>query len=338
MTHSRYNHGMVVLLDGRAMAFGGLQTRGEIYNDATGTFDSTAGASLLFREGGTVTLLYDGRVLVTGGGQIFPATTRTAEIYDPATQTFALTDSLGDSIPAAARGRRYHTATRLGDGRVIVIGGEGVNVNVLYRLRTAESFSPISETFTVLASPTRTRARHTATLLNNGLILVAGGQTNFVDTGDQQAELYNPNTDTWAFTGGMVSPRNEGTATLLADGRVLLTGGSALRQDPAFRRRSAEIYDPSTGAFSATDSMQFRRQFHTATLLADGRVLIVGGLDENNQVVTAAELYDPATGTFAVAGNTVSFRDRHAAIRLPDGRVLITGGFNGANLAELYVP
>jgi hypothetical protein len=67
-------------------------------------------------------------------------------------------------------------------------------------------------------------------------------------------------------------------------------------------------------------------------------VLIVGGLDENNQVVTAAELYDPATGTFAVAGNTVSFRDRHAAIRLPDGRVLITGGFNGANLAELYVP
>jgi hypothetical protein len=218
------------------------------------------------------------------------------------------------------------------------VGGEGVANSVLYRLRSAESFSPISETFTVLASPARARSRHTASLLPNGHILIAGGQSNFVDTGDPQAELYDPTTNTWANTGVMVSPRNEGTATVLADGRVLLTGGSALRQDQTFRRRSAELYDPATGAFTATDSMAFRRQFHTATLLADGRVLIVGGLDQNNEPVLTAELYDPATGTFSTAGTVTTFRDRHAAVRLPDGRVLITGGSGGGNTAELYTP
>ena len=338
LTDARYSHGSVLLQSGRVLTVGGLSTRGELYDTATGTFTPTTGSITLFRDGLTATTLYDGRVLITGGGQIFPATTRTAELYDPATQVFTLTDSLGDSIPAQARGRRYHTATLLGDGRVIVVGGEGVANSVLYRLRSAESYSPISETFTVLASPARARGRHTASLLPNGRILIAGGQTNFVDTGDPQAEIYDPTTNTWANTGVMVSARNEGTATVLADGRVLLTGGSALRQDQSFRRRSAEIYDPATGAFTATDSMAFRRQFHTATLLVGSRVLIVGGLDQNNQPVMTAELYDPATGTFTTAGPVTTFRDRHAAVRLPDGRVLITGGINGGNTAELYTP
>lgn len=338
MVDARYNHASVLLQDGSVLVVGGLATRAERYDTATGAFVTTTGSVSRSREGLTATTLYDWRVLITGGGQVFPATTRTAELYDPATRTFALTDSLGDSIPVAARGRRYGTAILLPDGRVFVTGGEGVASSTLYRLRTAEAFDPISESFTVLASPARARSRHVAALLPGGRVLVAGGQTNFVDTGDNHAEIYDPVTNTWSPTGVMDWWRNGHTATVLADGRVLITGGSELRQDANRRLRKSEIYDPATGTFTATDSMTFKRQWHTATLLADGRVLITGGLDENNQPVTTAELYDPIAGTFSATGSTVTLRDRHAAIRLPDGRVLVTGGFNGGSAAELYIP
>ena len=338
MVEPRYGHAAVQVAGGRVLVVGGLATGAELYDMAAGAFDTTAGRVALFREGLTATALDDGGVLLTGGGQVFPATTRTAERYDPLTRIFARTDSLGDSIPVLARGRRYGTAVLLPDGRVFVTGGQGVASSTLYRLRTAEAFSPMSETFTVLTSPARARSRHTASLLADGRVLVTGGQTNFNDFGDPHAEIYTPATNTWAATGAMSSGRNGHTGTVLADGRILITGGSGLRQNAEGRTRSAEIYDPATGTFTVTDSMAFRRQFHTATLLADGRVLIVGGLDENNLPLTTAELYDPATGRFTTTGSSGTGRSSHAAIRLPDGRVLITGGLNAGSSAELYIP
>jgi len=159
-----------------------------------------------------------------------------------------------------------------------------------------------------------------------------------VDTGDSHCEIYNATADSWSAAGSMTMERVSHTATVLADGRVLLTGGSRLRQDQAFRVASAELYDPATGIFTATGSMAFRRQFHDAVMLADGRVLITGGLDQNSEPVLTAEIYDPDTGTFSPAGNMVAGRNRHSTVRLADGRVLITGGQSSGTAAEIYRP
>ena len=167
------------------------------------------------------------------------------------------------------------------------------------------------------------RAMQTATLLNNGRVLVAGG-------GVATAELYDPTTGRFTSTGSMSEARSGQTATLLLDGRVLIVGGAA--------DATAELYDPATGRFSATGSMAAARSSFTATLLKSGRVLIAGG----NKTSAVAELYDPATKGFTPTGSLRTNRSGHAATLLPDGYVLITGGADSSSRplasAELYNP
>jgi Galactose oxidase, central domain len=188
--------------------------------------------------------------------------------------------------------------------------------------------------FTPIGNMTAPRGGHTATLLVNGKVLIAGGRSDESAT----AELFDPVTRTFSATGEMITPRSRHTATLLDDGRVLIAGG--FFNNGNFPLTSAELYDPSTGTFSATGSMhEARAGWHTATLLYDGRVLVAG-------VGHIPELYDPATGTFTVTG---AYAGAYAAplvitaTLLPDGKVLITGcdcpsGPGDAPLTELYDP
>jgi hypothetical protein len=125
--------------------------------------------------------------------------------------------------------------------------------------------------------------------------------------------------------GPMTRARSGHTATLLADGRVLITGG--LSGWPGDDPRTAELYAPSSGTFSATARMLSDRHGHTATRLADGRILIVGGQDDSGNLLASAEIYDPDTGTFSATGSPAGRRSGHAAALLPDGRVAIIGGF-----------
>jgi hypothetical protein len=164
---------------------------------------------------------------------------------------------------------------------------------------------------------------YTATLLADGLVLVAGGS----DSGEPlaSAELYNPHTGTWSLTGTMVVPRAFHTATLLSDGRVLVAGGGRELGFSSFDLlASSEVYDPASGIWSASGGMTTGRWRHTATLLADGRVLVAGG--DEKPGAPSAELFDPATQTWSPTGSMTTGRRWFTATLLTDGTVLVAGG------------
>jgi hypothetical protein len=171
------------------------------------------------------------------------------------------------------------------------------------------------------------RQIHTVTQLADGRVLVAGGYID-VEVALASAEVYDPSADAFSATGSMVDARGLHTATRLADGRVLIAGGGPASWvgNTLPYLASAELYDPATGTFSPTGPMAMPREDHTATLLEDGRVLIVGGNDVGAHTTLTAELYDPSTGGFTATGSLGTARGFHTATRLPDGRVLIAGG------------
>ena len=186
----------------------------------------------------------------------------------------------------------------------------------------------VAGTFTRAGDMTTARSNHTATLLPDGKVLIAGGD------GLASAELFDPATGTFSRTGDMAVARRGHTATLLADGRVLIAGGGPAGEPVA----RAELYDYSTGTFTATGSMITPRGWHTAILLPNGKVMMVGGNGTAGYPTTAAaELYDPATGMFTASGSYVALGacDFCApATLLSDGKVLFAGQYP----AQLYDP
>jgi len=184
------------------------------------------------------------------------------------------------------------------------------------------------------------RAAHTATLLPDGTVLIAGGFGGRNDTYYASTELYDPAARALRPLPPMGARRAAHTATLLADGRVLLAGGF----DGEYLA-SAELFDPATGRFMPTGPMTTARSDHEAVRLADGRVLVVGGVGAGWSFLDSAELFDPATGTFTSTGAMVEARESHTLTLLLDGRALVTGGHRGRHAAitiydsaELYDP
>jgi hypothetical protein len=231
-------------------------------------------------------------------------------------------------------GRYYHTATLLKNGLVLIVGGYG-NGDSNGLLVGAELYDPATATFTTTGNLNSARSEHTATLLNNGMVLITGGIV--VINPSTSAELYDPTSGTFTPTGNMNFTRANHNATLLNNGKVLITGGSFSGPD------TAELYDPETGIFTITGNLITPRiSPSTATLLNNGMVLVAGGAGTGGYLASA-ELYDPVAGTFTATGNLVGAREQHSATLLNNGKVLIAGGFGpnatgGLASAELYDP
>ena len=307
------------------------------------TFSAMVNTSLNARVSWSVQEAAGGAITPSGGQYTAPSTTGLFHVVATSVQDSTKKTTANVTIaPSGFRptgnmstsARTAHTATLLPSGKVLVAGGDACMFDQYYGdcpLASAEVYDSVSGTFTVTGSMSVTRVFHTATLLNNGKVLVTGGH-------DASAELYDPTSGAFAATGSMSVGRTSHTATLLADGTVLIAGGHNVSGALA----TAELYDPNHGTFTpTTGTMAAARTSHTATLLANGKVLIAGGSNSTGTLATA-ELYDPATGKFtATTLGMVSPRTFHTATLLSNGNVLLTGGTavaNGASLpsAEVY--
>jgi large repetitive protein len=359
LAQARSEHAAAALADGRVVLFGGYDgssftTSVEFWDPTAATFRTAAPLPEPLFEPSAVLLPDDRRVLVVGfAGQDGPTSAITYDAGPAEAPEAAPTPAITSSRPPAdgpfsPTGLLAQTSGRGGsvmlpDGRVLVLNRS----KGMLGTRGNRLLDPMSGAAALTDQPNDFRFESTATLLRDGRVLVSGGVLGRPDATIEgtlaSVEVWDPATETFSSTGSMAEDRRNHTATLLPDGRVLVVGGG---QDSgmtmwAVADRSlatAEIWDPATGLFSPTGPMADARQLHSATVLADGRVLVVGGSvrqeDESETGVASAEIWDPASGLFTPAGSLVVERSGHTATLLADGRVLIVG----SGSAEIWDP
>ena len=244
--------------------------------------------------------------------------------------------------------RGTHTATLLPDGRLLIAGGDDGSGRLDAIIDVAELYDPSTDRWEPGGVMGRQRTQHSAVLLNDGRALLVGGagvvQAKIDEQGIEQplieTDIFDPASDTWSFTGETSTPRDGLAATLMSDGSVLIAGGDDGSGTDTSVLASAEVYDPSTGQWSAAGSMSQPRQGHSLVALDNGTALVAGG-DAGDDPFQSVEIYDPSSGAWSSAADMADARERFAAVALQDGKVLVVGG-GGTDgrlaSAELYDP
>jgi N-acetylneuraminic acid mutarotase len=355
--HAGYNAASSVLTDGRVLVTGGIGSPGlgglmagdtgvtsaDLFDATTNTWTAAAPMSV-DREGHVQTTLANGFVLVTGGSNGYDggsaAVLASTEVYNPATNAWTTAGSMSTA-------RYQHTATLVGSGNVLVVGGSNQpdqpsGCSCTTYVASVDLYNPTSNAWTPTGALNTARESHTATLLSNGTVLVTGGYGGATSTLQNlgsalaSAEIYDPAAATWSVVAPMNSPRMNHTATLLSNGKVLVTGGTNGTATVA----SAEIYDPVANTWTTVAPMSTARQLQKAQLLQNNDVLVVGGLNDSANAyfgVGSAEVYDPVAGTWSPAGSMVTVRQGFILSPLPDGRVMLDAGEpNHSGLPEFY--
>src|SRR4051812_30085570 len=349
------NHLAAALPGGRAILMGGNTSAGisvpdstltQIFDGATEEF--TPGPDLLFTTAAqfftSVAPLTSGAFVLIGTGPNAPVGALRGvitQLFDPfaKTATPAFT-RLGE---APTRGISDRTVTPLLDDAALLTGGQ-VGGNTPGRSSIADRFDGLTEQWSSAGQMLHVRDTHTATLLRDGRVLIAGGLTccrilNPVpEFYTNTAEIYDPASGEFTSTGSMSAPRGGHAAVLLPDGRVLVSGGD--NDDGALAPVSTEIYDPATGEFSAGGDLQGPRDSHSAIALTDGRILVIGG-EVPPQVarvvgvgVVPAEIFDPGTGRWSAGPRLDPAFYGATVTMLSNGKVLIFGGEDRAGFPQ----
>lgn len=299
---ARTAHTATLLPNGRVLVVGGTTganalASAELYDSTTKTW-SEAGNLNTARFAHTAILLPNGKVLVVGGGHSANVHA-SAELYDPAINHWS--NTVGSLITA----RYNHTATLLPNGKVLVVGGRDSGNGALF---ASELYDPASNIWSSASDDVfpDTRYGHTATLLPNGKVLVAGGRNILWLS---STVLYNPSNQTWSAIPNMNAPRSGFTATLLPNGQVLAAGG--LKAEGSLSTTD-DRYDPMINTWISGSGLSTGRYFHTATLLPNGKVLVAGGYDDSSAPVSypaSAESYDSGLGFVTFRRPTLSAVD-----------------------------
>jgi N-acetylneuraminic acid mutarotase len=268
-----------------ASCLGAVTPSAEIYNPTSETWSIT-GSMLRGRTYFGMVLLPSGKVMAVGGCTGLNAngcsgTTYAAEIYNPSSGTWSATGRM-------SAGRGNLTLTVLANGQVLAAGGTSGAGDPL---ASAELYNPATGKWTVTGKMNMARDEHSAVLLATGRVLVAGGE-NISGISTAKTELYDPSTGKWALTGNLHVGRLEHTATVLANGKVLIAGGTQQTLTGQTVLASAELYNPATGTWAKTGSLQNARTGHTATLLASGYVIAVSGSGATDDL-SSCERYTP---------------------------------------------
>jgi N-acetylneuraminic acid mutarotase len=370
MSHARSGHTATLLTSGKVLVAGGGTAFSELFDPSAGTWSSTGSMQLQLSDN-TATKISNGRVLAVGGlnqGTV----TATAEIYTESTGQWTYTTSLpagqqrtdhtatllrnGQVLVAGGRSgstylanaykfnpsnnqwtaagtlyqpRAFHTATLLPNDNVVVIGGQ--NGTGFSGINTFETYNPVNNSWGSQSSATQ-RTAHSATMLESGRVLIAGGVASFSLT---SAFIFNNafGTDTWTQSSLATDEETDGdTFTQMPDGTVLIVGqwidGSNQLQYRAVR------FDPNTGTTTPTQALAYNMSQHTATLLMDGRVFVANGdarvwdgtgWDDQDDTIQS-QIYDPSTNQWTATAWSHQSRKSARAVLLPNGKVLVAGG------------
>ena len=342
LAEPRWAHGAARLEDGRVLVAGGSYPIGnlwgelasaELYDPSTRTWAATGPMSVARRPGFTERLA-DGRVIVVGGSTGFPGATAQAlvEVYDAAVGGFSRTADLVSP-------RFDFAGAKLLDGSVLVLGGFITND---LATSSAERLDVETLTWFEVAPMHEKRALTAATTLADGRVLVSGGGDNPYLTGNvvhASAELYDGAADRWdLLPAAMNTARYGHTATLVEGGRVLVTGGADGPQGITVHG-SLELLDVAAATWSPVSAnLTAPRWHHGATLLPNGRVLMVGGYSAsfNPSTTRKGDLADVETGSLVALGELATPHTLETSTLLADGTVLVVGGLNDPGSVEVF--
>jgi N-acetylneuraminic acid mutarotase len=347
MNDARRGPTLTTLRDGRVLAIGGVPNSGTAVSASTEVYDPRTGwwsRSGALRTPGldyTATLLSDGRVIVIGGFDINSThgPLESTEVYDPATGVWCTGASMG--VP-----RYLHSAVALKDGRVLVVGGANAGGSGDGILASAEIYDPSTRSFTPAHPMHHPRYGAAATALPDGTVLVTGGGSTISTM--MSTEIYDPLHDIWTDGPDMSAARWRHTATLVSVPvhgsqslpltEVVVTGGTWVP--------NTDVYDVASHMWRRAADLPEVLQSDTVTALADGRVLVAGGVAPG-AVVNSTEIFQPLTGEWSAAAPMSVGRCDHAAALLSDGRVVVAGGwgpsadgtsFQTMSSSELFTP
>lgn len=324
--------GVVVVWLAAAVSVGFIGVSGAA---AAGEFVPT-GSMGEARNGASMVVLPDGKVLVAGGidnDQLSPFLS-SAEIYDPQLGTFTPTGSMVTPRSGAMAGL-------LDDGRVVVAGGADSPTTASI---SADIYDPATGTFTPTGSLGVARMDAASVMLSNGWLFAAGGTSSGFGAALATSTFFDRtggiNHTGLFFGSGSMSEARDGAMAVLLDGdRVLVAGGQF---NFSTFLSTAEVWSRDSGQFTGTGSMDSPHVAGTASNLPGNKVLVAGGRSDPSTTTGSAEVYDAAGGTFSGTGGLATARYLATGTALADGRVLVLGGNDqsGATLAsaEVYDP